>query len=151
MEQDIYEEYFKQHNEGKNTDAFKNTNFEQFKRNRHKIKTDAERRAENEAKYQKYMPNEDSNFHKNNRHFLDFDHTKWRFLTTNPFEIRDKNEKVDNCFDNAQQQFDKKEKESMTRKALKDEEVLKMFKPKAVIAVFLGLVTLKQGVNIYVT
>jgi hypothetical protein len=39
----------------------------------------------------------------------------------------------------------------MTRKALKDEEVLKMFKPKAVIAVFLGLVTLKQGVNIYVT
>ena len=42
-------------------------NWQKFQKNRHKIKTESERRAEREASYKKYQPNQDSNFHPHNR------------------------------------------------------------------------------------
>lgn len=45
--------------------------FNKFKKNRHKIQTDAERRAEREAKYGKFKPKSDSAFHTANREFTD--------------------------------------------------------------------------------
>ena len=63
-----YEEWIRRSTqEGKDQDSKFNT----FKKNRHKIKTDAERRAERQAKYGKYNPGADSAFHTANREFTD--------------------------------------------------------------------------------
>ncbi len=51
----------------KTTGPESKSNWNKFKNNRHKIPTDAERRAEREAKYRKYEPGEQSNFHAQNR------------------------------------------------------------------------------------
>ena len=46
------------------------SNFNSFKKNRHKIKTDAERRAEREAKFGKHNPGPESGFNSKNRAYM---------------------------------------------------------------------------------
>ena len=46
------------------------SNFDKFKQNRHRVQTDAERRAERAAKYGRYSPGERSAFHASNREFV---------------------------------------------------------------------------------
>ena len=65
-----------------------NSRWRDFKSQRHRTQTDQERRAEREAKYGKYEPKEDSNFHWTKRGYMQEDLGKsWQayFMGFNPF------------------------------------------------------------------
>ena len=67
-QEEAFREFYDDHMRNQRGQGAKvKSKFNDFKQNRHKIKTDAERRAEREAKYGKYEPKEDSAFHENNR------------------------------------------------------------------------------------
>ena len=79
----------------------KNSNWRDFKTQRHRTQTDQERRADREAKYGKYEPKEDSNFHFSKRGYTQEDLKKsWEayFRGFNPFQIRNVDDFRKNLF-----------------------------------------------------
>ena len=89
-EEAYYKERMKNYDEAKQSKFFTSSNWAKFKQNRHKVKTDEERRYESNKKYNQYQPKEDSNMHEKNRGYTQDDiYNSWTAYMSgfNPFKI----------------------------------------------------------------
>ena len=139
------------------------SNWNTFRKNRHRTQTDHERRAEREAKFGAYKPKEDSAFHEKNRayHGSKAPRSTWEAFVkgegmfkikrdSHAAEFHGKDTQLNDEFEKAKSIFDSQTHESMNRKPIKIKDVKKMVDPKKVIASILFISGVKKTVDVLV-